>query len=298
MNVIVRRRCACGMLEKYSASPSIAATPDPLSTAASQKPSVCAMTRMFSSVMPGRTPKTADGLRSVRDSISEPHPEFHRRAALDQLAQHGAVVEADREPGDFRQIRSLAAAAPELRREVARDAEDDDDRRRAFLFGQQHRAVRFGGVVQGARRRNAVDDDGLAAHVASGEVGGRAEADVDRLEVEPGRRRADRSEDRMRASSARRSRRSRCSPPTTVGNQAGGSGVSSSRTSMPKLRSFAATSCCASACAGVPVIRPHHRSPASRLLREIAASCSTYGLRCAPSMRPYTAAEAGSGHRR
>ena len=64
-----------------------------------------------------------------------------------------------------------------------------------------------------------------------------------------------------------------------VGNHAGGSAVSSSRTSIPKLRSFEATNCCASACAGVPVIRPHHCWPASRLLREMAASCSTYGLR-------------------
>jgi hypothetical protein len=63
-----------------------------------------------------------------------------------------------------------------------------------------------------------------------------------------------------------------------VGNQVGGRAVSSRRTSMPKPRSFDATSCCASACAGVPVMRPHHWSPASRLLREIAASCSTYGF--------------------
>ena len=41
-------------------------------------------------------------------------------------------------------------------------------------------------------------NDRLAAHVASGEVGGRAEADVHRVEIESGRRRADRAEHRMR----------------------------------------------------------------------------------------------------
>ena len=134
MKVIVRRRCAFGIAAKYSASPSIAATPDPLSTAASQKPSVCAMTRMFSSVVPGSTPNTADGLRLVRDSIASRIRIFTGVAAVDQLAQRGAVVEADREPRHLGQVRSFAAAAPELGREVAGNAEHDDDGRRALLL--------------------------------------------------------------------------------------------------------------------------------------------------------------------
>ena len=236
-------------------------TPDALSTAASQKPSVCAMTRMFSSVAPGRTPQrrpTASGWSATRSpGAAAPSP-----AGRCSISSRAAVPSSrpTREPRHLRLVRSFAAAAPELRREVARNAEDDHDGGGAFVLRDQHRAVRFRRVVERARRRDAVDEHRLAAHVATREVGRRAEADVDGVEIEA-RRRACRSSAAPDAPSsapavfvAARDAR----PPTTSGTRP--AAAPSPRAGRPsrELRSFAATSCCASACAGVPVIRPHH----------------------------------------
>ena len=209
MNVIVRRRCAFGIFEKYSASPSIAATPDPLSTDASQKPSVCAMTRMFSSVMPGRTPNTADGFRFGRDSIASRIRTFtgwpassSSRAAVPSsrpTENHGTFVRFGPSPP---LPQSCVVKLPGMPSTMTMAAAP-------FLFGQQHRAVRLRRVVQRARRRHAVDEHRLAAHVASGEVGRRAEADPDGVEVETGRRRADRAQHRMRGLERQRLRAAR-----------------------------------------------------------------------------------------
>src|SRR6188474_653049 len=111
--MIVRRRCSFGIFAKYSARPTIVATPAALSFAPSNQPSRWPTTIMFSSVVPGSVAQIVAVLRFGARRIGA--------ALSDEVAHREAVGLTERE-GRHRAVHRV-----ELRAQVAGNALYDED---------------------------------------------------------------------------------------------------------------------------------------------------------------------------
>ena len=166
-------------------------------------------TRMFSSVMPGSTPQTAAGFRFGSNVDGELQVNLRRLAAVHHLRRRpGRPSCPEREPRHSRLVRSFTAAAPAT---ASRSCLESPRTIRmaagAVVLGASSSRRRCrAAMIERARRRDAVDEDRLAARTSRPAKSCRVpESDVDRVEVEPAGRRGRGAQHRMSRLAARRS---------------------------------------------------------------------------------------------
>ena len=140
-------------------------------------------------VLVGRCRQRAPEIRALEalaDLRGEVDVDLRGARLLDPPAHLVAVLETQ---GEGRHVGAVGGV--ELGGEIARNPESDENGRGPGLVGALRCPVPLRRMADDAGRRDAVEEDRLATHVATEKVGGGAESEPDGLEIEAslGRRR-------------------------------------------------------------------------------------------------------------